>query len=104
MAIGPFCVRNCLIFLRTAPLQISRIMWLFKYNFRMKEEVTSVLKQTQNLPNADKLATLKGQADQLLKMLKNDIVKGVSVADKGYGQRLDTISSEIGDFKARTGR
>ena len=70
----------------------------------MKEEMTSVLKQTQNLPNADKLAALKQQADQLLKMLKSDIVKGVSVVDKGYGQRLDNISSEIGDFKTRTGR
>ena len=66
--------------------------------------MTSVLKQTQNLPNADKLAALKQQADQLLKMLKSDIVKGVSVVDKGYGQRLDNISSEIGDFKTRTGR
>ena len=70
----------------------------------MKEEQTSVLKQTQNLPNADKMATLKQQADQLLKMLKIDIVKGVSVVDKGYGQRLENISSEIGDFKTRTGR
>ena len=70
----------------------------------MKEELTSVLKQTQNLPNADKMATLKQQADQLLKMLKIDIVKGVSVVDKGYGQRLENISSEIGDFKTRTGR
>ena len=70
----------------------------------MKEELTSVLKQTQNLPNANKMATLKQQADQLLKMLKIDIVKGVSVVDKGYGQRLENISSEIGDFKTRTGR
>ena len=75
-----------------------------KTKFRMKEELTSVLKQTQNLPNADKMATLKQQADQLLKMLKIDIVKGVSVVDKGYGQRLENISSEIGDFKTRTGR
>ena len=39
--------------------------------------MADVLKQTQNLPNAERLTALNRQAEQMLKMLKTDIVKGI---------------------------
>ena len=66
-------------------------------------EVSSILKQTQNLPNAEKLSALNRQADQLLKGLKTSILKGLDVADKGYNDRLVALQDELGDFKSRTG-
>ena len=66
-------------------------------------EVSSILKQTQNLPNTEKLSALNRQADQLLKGLKTSILKGLDVADKGYNDRLVALQDELGDFKSRTG-
>ena len=66
-------------------------------------EVSSILKQTQNLPNAEKLGALNRQAEQMLKGLKTSILKGLDVVDKGYEDRLSSLQAEVGDFKTRTG-
>lgn len=66
-------------------------------------EVSSILKQTQNLPNAEKLGALNRQAEQMLKGLKTSILKGLDVVDKGYEDRLASLQAEVGDFKTRTG-
>ena len=80
--------------------------------------MADVLKQTQNLPNAERLTALNRQAEQMLKMLKTDIVKGIlylffsffqtqfqgiCVVDKGYDERLAELARDLGEFKSRSG-
>jgi len=65
--------------------------------------MADVLKQTQNLPIAERLTALNRQAEQMLKMLKTDIVKGICVVDKGYDERLAELARDLGEFKSRSG-